>query len=29
LSVAVENTQVLRVLSATTVGRLVIIASHV
>lgn len=29
LSIAVENTQVLRVLSATTVGRLVIIASHV
>lgn len=29
LSIAVEQTQVLRVLSATTVGRLVIIASHV
>jgi hypothetical protein len=29
LSIAVENSQVLRVLSATTVGRLVIIASHV
>ena len=29
LSIAVEQTQVLRVLSATTVGRLVVIASHV
>jgi hypothetical protein len=29
LSIAVEQTQVLRVLSATTLGRLVVIASHV
>ena len=29
LSVAVEQTQVLRVLSATSIGRLVVIASHV
>ncbi|MSY62073.1 MAG: hypothetical protein F2636_03210 [Actinobacteria bacterium] len=29
LSIAVEQTQVLRVLSATSVGRLVVIASHV
>jgi hypothetical protein len=29
LSVAVEETQVLRLLSATTVGRLVVIRSHV
>jgi hypothetical protein len=29
LSIAVEQTQVLRVLSATSIGRLVVIASHV
>jgi hypothetical protein len=29
LSIAVEQTQVLRILSATSVGRLVVIASHV
>jgi hypothetical protein len=29
LSVAVEETQVLRLLSATTLGRLVVIRSHV
>jgi hypothetical protein len=29
LSVAVEETQVLRLLSATTIGRLVVIRSHV
>jgi hypothetical protein len=29
LSIAVEQTQVLRVLSATSLGRLVVIASHV
>jgi hypothetical protein len=29
LTIAVEETQVLRILSATTLGRLVVIRSHV